>query len=144
MPVRRMTRADPEMPASLLIDLHRDPEHYSKMVEEISAREGAAREAEVSAGKRINLAEAAETAAQEAQAEEEKAAVKAEAATKRAVDAKASLAVDRDAVAGMRRDAEAKLQEANDLSDRIVALLRGKVAQFAAEAEGVLSEAASG
>ncbi len=53
MPVRRMTHAGPEMPASLLIDLHRDPERFAKMVDEISTREGAAREIEVQAGERV-------------------------------------------------------------------------------------------
>ncbi len=144
MPVRRMTHAGPEMPASLLIDLHRDPERFAKMIEEISAREGVAREAEQQAGDRVRAAAAAEAKAQEAQVQAEAATVKAESAAQRAETAKAALAVDRDAVAGMRKDAEAKLEQAEGLSDRIVALLRGKVAQFASEAESVLADAQDG
>ncbi len=142
MPAR--THAAPEMPASLLIDLHRDPERYEAMINEISAREGVAREVEATAGERIKAAEAAEVRAQEAQAQAEASAKKSEAAAKRADDAKTALAIERDAVAGMRADAEAKLQEANDLSDRIVALLRGHVSRFATEAEGVLAAAQDG
>jgi len=47
MPARAMKRTiGPEMPVSLLIDLHRDPERYARLVSELSARTGAAQDAE--------------------------------------------------------------------------------------------------
>ena len=90
MPARAMHGV--EMPASLLIDLHRDPEAYAKKVDAISKREGAARDAEARAGEREKLAKAAEAKAVEAEAGAEQATAKADEARQRSEDAKVALA----------------------------------------------------
>ena len=130
-----------EMPASLLIDLHRDPGHYEKMVNAISKREGAARDAEARAGEREKLAEAAEAKALEAEGQAEVAEKKDEAARQRAEAAKAALGAKKSDIDAMHAAAVDRLQVANELSGRLVGALRGRVDGFAAEAKAILDAA---
>ena len=144
MPARQMTRSGPEMPASLLIDLHRDPERYEAMVNEISAREGSAREAEASAGKRIKAAESAEAKALEAEGKADAAEKKAEAARERSEAAKVALGAKQADIDAMHAAAVDRLQAADELTGRVTALLMDAVAGFDRAAAAVLAEARKG
>ena len=143
MPARQMT-GGVEMPASLLIDLHRDPEAYAKKVDAISKREGAARDAEARASERVKLAEAAEAKAVEAEAKSDAAEKKAEAARQRSEDAKVALGAKKADIDAMHAAAVDRLRVANELSGRLVGALRGRVDGFAAEAKAILDEAKKG
>jgi len=129
------------MPASLLIDLHRDPDHYAEMVEGLSVRTATAQAAEGEANERIAAAEAAESKAREAEAKATTAAEKAEKAATKATDAKTALATEQASIDGMLADAEISVAVAAALSGRITDLLRERVATFSLSAEALVAEA---
>ena len=142
MPARATRRHNsPEMPASLLIDLHRDPDHYAEMVEGLSQRTAEMQEAEGVANARVAAAEAAEAKAVEAEAKATTAAAKAEKAAVKAEAAKAALAAEQVRVNAMLADAEAKVAAAEALSGRVADLMRERVATFAVAAEAVVANA---
>ena len=133
-----------EIPASVLMELVEDPKKYNQMIATLKERTVVADKAEAAAKAEQVKARAAEAKAEQAQTQAQATVQAAEVAQREAEAAKSALVREHQLIASKLAAAEAMVRAADELTGKLVSLLRGKVAGFASEAAGLLDDAMKG